>query len=196
MMPLDVITRALTAEPDIDYDFRVIACPDDPLRDRFDEWLSYYRYKYAVARQLTPLRITEIGVRYGYSADAFLSACPYASYVGIDDDSATYGGAPGALEWASEHVLIHTDAVLRRVSSQTLDSFGDCDLLHIDGQQDMAATYHDLSVGMLTSSWMLVDGTAFSAQVATATEKFLADHDLDHAVTREHMGQMLIRGLR
>src|ERR1035438_4093889 len=49
-----------------DYDFRLSACPDDPFRYLFDEWVPYYRGKWAIARYLQPKRILEIGVRYGY----------------------------------------------------------------------------------------------------------------------------------
>ena len=84
------------------YDFRVTACPDDPLKHLFGEWVEYYRLKWAIARALQPRSILEIGVRYGYSAAAFLNACPRGHYLGIDLDSNTYGGVQGAIRWAQE----------------------------------------------------------------------------------------------
>src|ERR1035438_10147495 len=84
------------------YDFRDNACPVDPLRHLFSEWVPYYRLKWAIARELQPATILEIGVRFGYSAFAFLDACPSASYFGIDADCDAYGGCRGAVNWAKE----------------------------------------------------------------------------------------------
>src|ERR1700736_2008544 len=82
------------------YDFRETAYPEDPLRHLFPDWVSYYRLKWAIARVLQPESILEIGVRYGYSALAFLSASPSARYVCVDLDLPTFGGSVGAVHWA------------------------------------------------------------------------------------------------
>ena len=75
------ITNILELASVSDYDFRRSANPDDPLKHLFDDWIAYYRLKWAVARVLQPQRILEIGVRFGYSAAAFLNACPNATYL-------------------------------------------------------------------------------------------------------------------
>ena len=36
------------------YDFRDNACPADPLRHLFSEWVPYYRLKWAIAHALQP----------------------------------------------------------------------------------------------------------------------------------------------
>jgi len=82
------------------YDFRATACAQDPLTHLFADWVPYYKTKWAIARVLQPASILEIGVRYGYSAAAFLNACPGATYLGIDLDSDTFGGVKGAIQWA------------------------------------------------------------------------------------------------
>src|ERR1700730_2815552 len=119
-----------------DYDFRVTANPEDPCRHLFEEWVPYYRTKWAIARKLQPARILEIGVRYGYSALAFLNACPEASYIGIDVDSELYGGVKGAIEWARNSTRNYNASFLI-TDSQGLDRLPDgvYDLVHIDGQQ-------------------------------------------------------------
>src|SRR4051794_5262627 len=94
----EIIGLAASSE----YDFRATANPQDPLRHLFGEWLPYYRTKWAIARTLQPKRVLEIGVRYGYSALAFLDACPEAQYLGIDIDSDLYGGENGAIAWARQ----------------------------------------------------------------------------------------------
>ena len=105
-----------------DYDFRESACAEDPLRYLFPEWVPYYRTKWAIARYLQPARILEIGVRFGYSAQAFLHACPNASYLGIDVDSSTHGGMKGAIHWArSATCEYRTDFLI--ADSQAMDEF-------------------------------------------------------------------------
>ncbi len=71
------------------FDFTEFANPHDPFNYLFGEWRSYYRMKWAIAKVIQPKSILEIGVRYGYSAISFLSACPDAQYVGIDNDTDT-----------------------------------------------------------------------------------------------------------
>jgi 2-polyprenyl-3-methyl-5-hydroxy-6-metoxy-1,4-benzoquinol methylase len=142
-----------------DYDFRLSACPDDPFRYLFDEWVPYYRGKWAIARYLQPKRILEIGVRYGYSAFAFLNACPSAQYTGIDLDADLYGGTKGAIDWARDHTRRHhTEFII--ADSQKFDRFpgGDYDLIHIDGQQDQQGFLHDLEVAIGQARYILVDG--------------------------------------
>ena len=142
-----------------DYDFRQSACPDDSLCHLFSEWLPYYRGKWAIARYLQPARILEIGVRYGYSALAFLNACPSARYLGIDLDSDLYGGAKGAIEWARRHAR-DFKAEFIIADSQTLDRFpgGDYDLIHINGQQDQRGLLHDMEIAFGQARYILVDG--------------------------------------
>ncbi len=79
-----MIERIIRAYEESNYDFRQYANLADPLRDLFPEWVDYYRMKWAIAKVLQPESILEVGVRFGYSARAFLEACPDAVYTGID----------------------------------------------------------------------------------------------------------------
>src|SRR5580692_7612685 len=98
----NMVEEILTLAAESTYDFRETAFPDDPLRHLFLEWVSYYRMKWAIASVLQPKSILEIGVRYGYSAVAFLNASPSARYLGIDLDVAAFGGSVGAINWARQ----------------------------------------------------------------------------------------------
>ena len=51
---------------------------------RKEEFLHKYRSMWAVSRTVSPQKIIELGTHAGSSADAYLSATPSASYVGID----------------------------------------------------------------------------------------------------------------
>src|SRR5205085_11072909 len=95
-----MIESILAAFSATDFDFRKFAAPGDPLSHLFEDWVPYYRLKFAIAKVLQPQSILEIGVRYGYSAITFLKACPAGSYFGIDLDVEAFGGCPGALDWA------------------------------------------------------------------------------------------------
>src|SRR5205814_10569899 len=117
-----------------DYDFRETANPEDPLRDRFEEWVPYYRLKWAIARYLRPASILEIGVRFGYSAAAFLHGSPKARYLGVDLDTDDFGGVKGAIEWARK-IVAPFQAELSVADSDKMERFpGETyDLAHADG---------------------------------------------------------------
>jgi 2-polyprenyl-3-methyl-5-hydroxy-6-metoxy-1,4-benzoquinol methylase len=157
-----------------DYDFRVTANPEDPLRYLFEEWVPYYRVKWAIARKLQPARILEIGVRYGYSALAFLNACPEASYLGIDSDSELYGGVKGAVEWARSATCSYQARFLT-ADSQKLDRLPDglYDLVHIDGQQDYGGYLHDLEISLSQARFILADGCYWTRDNFLSSSEFL-----------------------
>ncbi len=159
------------------YDFRPIAHADDPLRDRFPAWVDYYRLKWAIARTLKPQRILEIGVRYGYSAHAFLDAMPESHYLGIDLDCTAAGGVKGAIDWAKQ-ILQPYNAALMVADSQAMSQFpGDrYDLIHIDGQQDGDSSFHDLQRAIGQGNYILVDGYHWSTENYLAVNDFLLQH--------------------
>jgi predicted O-methyltransferase YrrM len=158
----------------MNYDFRATACPTDPLAHLFEDWVPYYKLKAAIAAVLQPKSILEIGVRYGYSAAAFLHGCPTALYRGIDNNSSSFGGHPGAIDWART-ILNGKSVELLVADSQTLNSFpgGVYDLIHIDGQQDGDGTYHDLELAVRQGSTILVDGYLWTATNFQAVNEFL-----------------------
>jgi cyclopropane fatty-acyl-phospholipid synthase-like methyltransferase len=159
------------------YDFRPIAHPADPLRDRFAAWIDYYRLKWAIARVLQPQSILEIGVRYGYSAHAFLDAVPQSRYVGIDLDCTAAGGVKGAIDWAKQ-ILAPFQTELIVADSQAMSRFpGDrYDLIHIDGQQDGDSSFHDLQLAIDQADYVLVDGYHWSAMNYLAVNDWLLQH--------------------
>jgi SAM-dependent methyltransferase len=156
------------------YDFRKTAYPEDPLRHLFPEWVPYYRTKWAIAKVLKPNSILEIGVRYGYSALAFLDAYPSARYLGIDLDAPSFGGSVGAIDWARE-ACSEYQAEMIIADSTKMDRFpGDrYDLIHIDGQQDEQGTMHDLVRAAAQACYILVDGFFWSRSNFLSASEFL-----------------------
>jgi len=169
-----MIQEILKLASSAEYDFRLTACTQDPLRHLFDQWVPYYRLKWAVARVLQPQRILEIGVRFGYSAATFLNACPNATYLGIDNDSDTFGGHKGAIQWA-RHITQEFNAEYLIADSQDLTNFpaGPYDLIHLDGQQDGAGFLQDLRKSLKQGKHILVDGYFWTRENFLHVSEFL-----------------------
>jgi hypothetical protein len=180
-----------------DFDFRRFAAANDPLSHLFEDWLLYYRLKFAIAKVLQPQSILEIGVRYGYSAITFLEACPTAKYLGIDLDVDTFGGSQGTLEWARK-ITKNYDATFLIADTQLMDHFPGqlYDLVHIDGQQDGAGTFHDLRRAILQARWILLDGYFWTQENFVNANDFLLKYKdlIRYAVAIPgYAGELLIR---
>jgi 2-polyprenyl-3-methyl-5-hydroxy-6-metoxy-1,4-benzoquinol methylase len=156
------------------FDFRDFVSEEDELSYLFEEWVNYYKMKYAIVKALQPNSILEIGVRYGYSAITFLKAVPDAHYLGIDNDSDTFGGAKNAIIWARK-ITHEYDADFILEDTQTLDRLpGDhWDFIHIDGQQDGDGTFHDLELAIQKATWILVDGYFWSNENMFSATHFM-----------------------
>jgi len=142
-----------------DFDFREYAHTPDQFSHLFDEWVPYYRMKYAICQTINPRSILEVGVRYGYSAITFLKAAPDATYLGIDNDTNIDGGEKGAIRWA-KIIAEPYKAGFLIADTQEMNTFpGDFyDFIHIDGQQDGDGTTHDLEMALEKGRWILLDG--------------------------------------
>ena len=179
------------------YDFRPHTCSQDLSKDLFDEWVDYYRLKWAIAKAINPASILEIGVRYGYSARAFLDAAPRSLYVGLDADLQTIGGHIGALAWA-EKSLSDFDVKLIKENSQTLAKFpgGHYDLIHVDGQHDGDGTFHDLDLALNQGRYILIGGYFLTRENFLAINEWLWLNKIaiDWVVTIPgYAGEMLIK---
>ena len=182
------------------YDFREYACADNPLKNLFDEWLDYYRLKWAIAKVLQPASILEIGVRYGYSARAFLDAAPTAHYVGLDADLPAFGGHPGALAWAAQSLKDFNIELLEENTQSLIRLPGDYyDLVHIDGQQDGDGTFHDLNLALNQGRYILIDGYFWTRENFLAANEWLWLNKMAiewFIVIPGYAGEMLIKVLR
>lgn len=181
----------------ITYDFRHTANPDDPLAYLFSDWVSYYNVKWAIANVLKPTSILEIGVRFGYSAAAFLHGYPTAHYVGIDLDTDTYGGVKGAINWAKK-ITQPFAAEFSITDTQSMNRLpGDIyDLVHVDGQQDGDGSLHDLELAIKQARYVLVDGYLWTRQNFMAVSEFLlryADLIDFYEVFPGYAGELLIK---
>jgi 2-polyprenyl-3-methyl-5-hydroxy-6-metoxy-1,4-benzoquinol methylase len=179
------------------YDFRRTAFEGDSLRSRFPEWVKHYRLKWAIARTLQPASILEIGVRYGYSAAAFLDACPDAEYLGIDIDSDEFDGAKDAIHWAAK-ITAGCKARYLVADSQKMTQFPGTyyDLIHVDGRHDGDGSFHDLQLAMQQGRFVLADGYFWTPQSFRSISDFLfAFRDLleYYWVIPGYAGELLIK---
>ncbi len=171
-----MISKILDYYKNANYDFRKFAFEADPLKNRFNEWVDYYRMKWAISKAIEAKTILEIGVRYGYSAHAFLSGSPQARYIGVDADEPSFGGDKGAVDWAREALRQEGFSVeIIKTNTQKWSRFPDgCyDLVHVDGQQDGDGTYHDLDMAIMQSKYILVDGYHWTRQNFLAVNEWL-----------------------
>jgi 2-polyprenyl-3-methyl-5-hydroxy-6-metoxy-1,4-benzoquinol methylase len=168
-----VLDRIQKFKSEIDFDFRSFANPQDPLNYLFEEWVDYYRTKYAICMALAPESIVEIGVRHGYSALTFLRAAPQATYLGIDADVDSIQRRD-ELEWAEQRLAGHAAQILRADSRNLVTLPGDYfDLMHVDAQRDGDSLFHDLELGLEKAHWLLVDGYFRSRENLLSATLFL-----------------------
>lgn len=87
-----------------------------------------------------------------------MDAAP-AAYLGINNDSDTFGGMRGAINWA-RRITPESRARFLLADSQNMPQFpGDAyDLIHIDGQQDDMGWSGDLRKAIRQGRHILVDG--------------------------------------
>jgi 2-polyprenyl-3-methyl-5-hydroxy-6-metoxy-1,4-benzoquinol methylase len=192
-----MLDKILETSRQSQFDFRSLANPQDPLQHLFADWVPYYRMKWAIATVLQPQSILEIGVRYGYSARAFLAAAPRAKFVGIDLDSDRFGGVRGAIDWARES-LRNYDCELIVADSQRMERLpgSDYDLIHVDGQQDGDGSFRDLELALKQGRYVLVDGYHWTQTNYLAVNDFLWQNRdrLDwYAAIPGYAGELLIK---
>lgn len=156
----------------------------------------YYRNKHAIAKRLKPKRICEIGVRAGYSAFAFLSACHQAEFIGLDNNGNAHGGVSGLFTDLAPKILREFNVNLVLFDSQRNNELygGKYDFIHIDGDHSYKGCLHDMEISHKVCEWILVDDYDFLRGVRRAVDKFLADHPeyTSEHIKDNHRGNMLI----
>lgn len=182
-----------------------IICLDDPTATtkRIEQYKKYYKVKYDICKKQKPKRIAEIGVRAGYSAWAFLQACPMAEYIGIDADNGTHGGQGGESgvfsEWAA-YILKDYNFEQIRLDTQTVSNLNifNIDLFHVDGDHTAAGVQHDLDLAFMSinvNGLILVDDITYIDSVRIGVSKWIKR--MENKISLEFIsslrGEMLIR---
>lgn len=164
-----------------------------------EEWYAAYAYKHLVAQALRPTSILEIGIRYGYSAHAFLTAAN-VPYTGVDiDDPVINSMGEQTCAWAFG-MLWRTIASPRlelvKLNTQTEDIRGrvkPADFVHVDGDHTFEGATQDIERGWeLTKMAMLVDDYTRIPEVRDAVEMFAAPRGIHVLVSALHKGDALL----
>jgi hypothetical protein len=106
-------------------------------------------------------------------------------------------GSQGALDWARK-ITKNYDATFLIADTQLMDHFPGqlYDLVHIDGQQDGAGTFHDLRRAILQARWILLDGYFWTQENFVNANDFLLKYKdlIRYAVAIPgYAGELLIR---
>jgi len=159
--------------------------PDDEQKFGAEPFYSYYRTKYELAKRCAPRDICEIGVRWGYSAWAFLAAAPEASYSGFDRQAGTHGGVKGVNTFGYVETLLQRDfsgvcVCLHEADTRQCRTLaGFYDFIHIDGDHSEDGCRHDLELALKAchaGGSILVDDYDYIAGVRRAVDGFVACH--------------------
>jgi hypothetical protein len=179
-----------------------IATRNSPWCFEHPDWHRHYRGKYELALALQPESILEIGVRYGYSAHAFLAAVPEAFYLGIDSNDPAHNamGEP-TLPWAESMLRrnisecrVEFDIVNTRLQDfrPALRSFK-ADLVHIDADHSYAGALDDITKGWgVCRRAMLIDDYKACASVRDAVDAFTAKTGATMFVSPSGLGEALL----
>lgn len=172
--------------------------PGDPYQPELGTE-EMYRVKFDVAKQLQPESILEIGVRAGYSALAFLQACPRAQYLGLDSDEGEWGGVSGYIQHARAALEPYNAVVMRcntqdrPIDPETIAVMRGYQLWHIDADHSYHGCLRDIQLAAaLGARWILVDDYDFIPSVRRACDD--AARGLADTWTTTHIGDGGYRG--
>lgn len=185
------------------FDLREVFCPSDAIGTRSEAELRglqhQYENKHQAAKQCNPASIIEIGVRAGYSALAFLLACPKALFYGFDKNGGTHGGGFGLgyHYWAEILLAPYPTRLWPDFDTQAVDRLPvQAQFVHVDGEHTLRGTVHDMDLAVVAGArWILVDDIKHIGAVGEAVELWLAEHAdivVRTQVFEDIRGQMLI----
>lgn len=160
-----------------------VLAPGDEKFGRPD-FYEYYREKFRICLLYEPKSIAEIGVRWGYSAFAFLCASPAASYIGYDLIGGGHGGVKvdtfGRVEKLLSDHFPDSGIILVHADTRTLDSLGGpYDFIHVDGNHSALAAIHDMEIAiksLVPGGVMLIDDYEYIAGVKVAADRFILNN--------------------
>lgn len=157
-----------------------------------------YAWYWAFSSLLTPDKIGEIGVLFGYSALALLA--PHKNiplYIGYD--AQLY--APDSNERARAKLPKNANVILSDTQKVYELLEKDFDLLHIDGDHTEEGASHDLALAkdaVKSGGWIIVDDIAglhypSCEGVKPAADKFIRKHNLKYLFLPTFRGMYVIR---
>lgn len=173
---------------------------DDPNADYMVS-PDYYSWYAAIGRYFKPKRIAEIGVRYGYSLYAMVTATGHEpqdmTLMGWDLE--TYLYTPGCTKVVQDMMrgkgyLKSSISKLDTFTVQSLDGCNEMDLFHVDGAHDYMHVKHDVKLALqsLRSGGVLImDDCEFSKETGNAGREVLNAHGIEFVMLPTFRGHYL-----
>jgi hypothetical protein len=163
--------------PRATYDHRPFLTEFEPDRDW--KMLETFRVGYAclnwaAAKIIQPNIIVEIGVGGGVAALAYLDACPYAIYQGLDNGQL---GVERGFDFIADvrSKLVRKHATIGRVDGREVPRLPRADLIHIDGNHLYPFIFRDVQAALVSdSTWILVENCRDPQVAAAAFAAFFA----------------------
>lgn len=190
---------------------------DRPLQERYEWWKhkgtiknpdDRYTYYYAIAKQVRPIIIAEIGVFYGYSLMAMAKGAIAGGVKNVRGCNTTVNGfdneqyAPGCLEWARQAFMEERIAAnLMSMDTQKVDSLPlhMVQLASIDGDHSYESALHDLKImepcmvpRPRLDAVYIVDDTGWALSVRDAAEEFADEFGYDVMHLPTHKGSTVL----
>ena len=188
-----------------------------PMQERYEWWKHHgilkdpddrYTYYYAIAKQVKPVIIAEVGVYYGYSLMAMAKGAIAGgvrnergfnvSVNGFDNEQY----APGCLEWARQAFMDERIAAnLMRMNTQEVTSLplSMVQLASIDGDHSYESCTRDLEMMEVcmvprprTDAVYIVDDTGWALSLRDAAEDFARKHGYDVMHISTHKGTTVL----
>ena len=188
-----------------------------PLQERYEWWKhkgiiknpdDRYPYYYAIAKQVRPVIVAEIGVYYGYSLMAMAKGAIAGGVKNVRGQNVSVNGfdneqyAPGCLEWVREACMQERIACnLMKMDTQKVDALPlhMVQLASIDGDHTYESCLHDLRIMepcMVPRPRMdavyIVDDTGWCLALRDAAEDFARDFGYDVMHLPTHKGTSIL----
>ena len=141
-----------------------------------------YRCFYAVSKTIAPKSIIELGVSAGSSADAYLSASPNATYIGIDIFGVGYREDNGLL-WDPQQTAIELFSsrgfknwkLIKRDLRLFQELPAQAEMVVVDAAHDFDNQYADMKLALTANPSFIFVDDANENEVKPAINRFLSE---------------------
>jgi len=141
--------------------------------------VNYCCFKYAVAKVLQPKTICEIGFGGGNAARAFLTACPDAHYLAIDNLQVEADRIPGSVTktvaWLRE-LFPNIKLVVADTSELSDLPCEQYDLVHVDANHTYDYAKHDITMALRSGARFVLVNDIHDADVSRALAIAVNNH--------------------